>query len=100
MLAIETDECAASLGDVAGRGKVSGMNDRGSQSETTNTHQISTQEVCRLLDISKRTLQNWEKSGMIPKVPRDWRGYRIFTEKDVEDIRRVIQQKAERNRAT
>ncbi|HDS73935.1 MAG TPA: MerR family transcriptional regulator [Firmicutes bacterium] len=76
------------------------MNDRGHRSDTPNTHRISTQEVCRLLDISKRTLQNWEKSGVIPRAPRDWRGYRIFTEQDVEDIRRVIQQKAERNRAT
>ncbi len=76
------------------------MNDRVRQSDTANTHRISTQEVCQLLDISKRTLQNWEKSGVIPRAPRDWRGYRIFTEEDVEDIRRVIRQKAERNQAT
>ena len=60
--------------------------------------QLTTQEVCDQLDISKRTLQNWEKAGVIPKVKRDWRGYRIFLEDDVERIREVIRGKAQRNR--
>jgi len=76
------------------------MNDRVRRSDITNAHRITTQEVCQLLDISKRTLQNWEKSGVIPRAPRDWRGYRIFTKEDVENIRQVIRQKAEGNQAT
>lgn len=59
---------------------------------------LSTQEVCDQLDISKRTLQNWEKAGVIPRAKRDWRGYRVFDEGDVERIRAVIREKAERNR--
>ena len=58
---------------------------------------LTTQEVCNQLDISKRTLQNWEKAGVIHKVRRDWRGYRIFTKEDVEQIREVIRSKAERH---
>ena len=58
---------------------------------------LSTHEVCRRLDISKRTLQNWEKAGTIPQTKRDWRGYRVFTENDVERIREVIGRKAKRN---
>ena len=60
---------------------------------------LSTQEVCDELDISKRTLQNWEKAGVIPKVRRDWRGYRVFTKGDINDIREVIRKKARRNRS-
>lgn len=59
---------------------------------------LSTQEVCDQLDISKRTLQNWEKAGVIPLATRDWRGYRVFSHEDVERIREVIRGKAERNR--
>ena len=61
------------------------------------TSPLTTQEVCNQLDISKRTLQNWEKAGIIPKVNRDWRGYRVFTKGDVEQIRDVIRRKAERH---
>jgi len=61
---------------------------------------LSTQEVCDQLDISKRTLQNWEKAGVIPRAKRDWRGYRVFNREDVERIREVIKRKAERNRLT
>ena len=59
---------------------------------------LSTQQVCSRLDISKRTLQNWEKAGIIPRPRRDWRGYRIFSQEDVERIHRVIQEKAQRYR--
>jgi excisionase family DNA binding protein len=60
----------------------------------TPENPLTTQEVCDRLDISKRTLQNWEKSGVIPRVKRDWRGYRVFNDGDVEEIRDVIRKKA------
>jgi molybdopterin-binding protein len=45
-------------------------------------------EVCRLLGISTKTLYQWERSGKIPRPRRDRRGWRIFTPKQFEAIRR------------
>lgn len=45
-------------------------------------------EVCRLLGISTKTLYLWERAGKIPRPRRDRRGWRLFTPKQVEAIRR------------
>jgi DNA-binding transcriptional MerR regulator len=50
-------------------------------------------EVSKLLDVSKKTLFNWERKGLIPKIQRDWRRWRLYTADDVERIRLVIEQK-------
>ena len=44
-------------------------------------------EVCKLLEISKKTLYNLEAQGIIPAVPRDWRGWRVYNETHLEAIR-------------
>jgi DNA-binding transcriptional MerR regulator len=48
-------------------------------------------EVCEMFDISKVTLFRWEKEGKIAPVKRDWRGWRIYTESNITDIRHLIQ---------
>jgi molybdopterin-binding protein len=45
-------------------------------------------EVSQLLGISTKTLYSWERSGKIPKSRRDRRGWRIYSLKQVEAIRR------------
>jgi adenine-specific DNA-methyltransferase len=79
---------------------IAGSSDMAEQDKPVDkAENLSTHEVCQRLDISKRTLQNWEKAGTIPPATRDWRGYRIFTEADVESIRGVIDGKAKRNQS-
>jgi predicted site-specific integrase-resolvase len=48
-----------------------------------------TNEVCRMLGISKNTLFRWLKDGVFSDDVeyRDWRGWRLFTEDQVENIK-------------
>ena len=49
---------------------------------------LTSTEVCRLLGISTKTLYLWERGGKVPKPSRDRRGWRIFSHRQVEAIRR------------
>jgi DNA-binding transcriptional MerR regulator len=49
-----------------------------------------TNEICELFDISKATLFRWERNGVISGPPRDWRNWRLYTEKNVAEIKKVI----------
>lgn len=52
-----------------------------------------TAEVCEIAGISRTTLFRWLKNDLLPEnVARDRRGWRLFTETDVELL------KAEANR--
>lgn len=48
-----------------------------------------TAEVCRMIGISRNTLFRWLREGIASDVEyRDWRGWRLFTEHQVETIKR------------
>ncbi|MCP4725795.1 MAG: MerR family transcriptional regulator [bacterium] len=57
----------------------------------------STNEVCTELDVTKNTLFKWEKEGKIKKVEKDWRGWRLFSDENVDEIRNIIQSKKKSN---
>jgi len=44
-------------------------------------------EVADTIGISTKTLARWEKTGKIRKPKRDWRGWRVYDESDVAQIR-------------
>ena len=44
-------------------------------------------EVAGMLGISSKTLARWEKIGKIRRPKRDWRGWRIYEESDVQQIK-------------
>ena len=47
-------------------------------------------QVCELFDISKATLFRWEREGVIAQPERDWRNWRLYTKKNVDEIEKVI----------
>jgi DNA-binding transcriptional MerR regulator len=47
-------------------------------------------QVCDLFDISKATLFRWEREGVIAQPARDWRNWRLYTRKNVDEIEKVI----------
>jgi CheY-like chemotaxis protein len=51
----------------------------------------SSKEVCEQLQISKSTLFKWEREGLITKVRRDWRGWRLYDARNVEEIKLNIE---------
>jgi DNA-binding transcriptional MerR regulator len=47
----------------------------------------SASEVCREVAISRPTLYRWLKRGILTKLHRDRKGWRMFTEEDLKRIR-------------
>ena len=45
-------------------------------------------EVAEAIGISPKTLARWEKVGKIRRPKRDWRGWRVYEESDVAEIKR------------
>ncbi|NJL16687.1 MAG: MerR family transcriptional regulator [Nitrospira sp.] len=46
--------------------------------------------MCDLFDISKATLFRWERDGVITRPTRDWRNWRLYTRKNVDEIEKII----------
>jgi hypothetical protein len=50
-------------------------------------------ETCRIVGISKNTLFRWVKRGMLGEAEyRDWRGWRLFNENQVNSLRTITKQ--------
>jgi len=58
----------------------------------------SAKDVCDRFDVTKNTLFRWEKEGKISKAKKDWRGWRIFTDENIQEIRNIIEEKYRKNR--
>ncbi len=43
----------------------------------------TTDEVAKKVGVCKSTLLRWIHEGLMPDVGRDWRGWRIWSEKDI-----------------
>jgi DNA-binding transcriptional MerR regulator len=48
-----------------------------------------TADVCRMVGISRNTLFRWIKVGVIKNETRDWRGWRLFTQSQVEQLKAI-----------
>jgi DNA-binding transcriptional MerR regulator len=44
-------------------------------------------DVAEIIGISAKTIMRWEKMGKIRKPKRDWRGWRVYDEADLLQIR-------------
>lgn len=51
-------------------------------------NRVYTAKAAKKAGISKATLLRWLKEGKVPEVARDVRGWRVFTEKEVEQIKK------------
>ena len=54
------------------------------------------QEVVDMFGISKNTLFEWEKKSWISKIPKDWRGWRMYSENHIKQVKKVIEEKKKR----
>jgi excisionase family DNA binding protein len=53
---------------------------------------ITTEQVAKILGVSKRTLKIWLHNGKVPEPKRDERNnYRIWTLADVDAVRRILE---------
>ena len=59
-------------------------------SKTTQKKGLKTVEICEMFDISKSTLFRWEKEGLISNIGRDWRNWRVYSQTNLNEIRKII----------
>jgi DNA-binding transcriptional MerR regulator len=52
-----------------------------------------TNEICSRFDISRATLFRWESEGLLTGVERDWRGWRVYNERNLKEIEKIIRSK-------
>jgi DNA-binding transcriptional MerR regulator len=52
-----------------------------------------TNEICSRFDISRATLFRWESEGLLTGVERDWRGWRVYSERNLKEIEKIIRSK-------
>jgi DNA-binding transcriptional MerR regulator len=52
--------------------------------------QYKTKDICLLFDISKATLFRWESEGLISNVGRDWRNWRLYSDQNLREIKRIV----------
>ncbi|WIV12454.1 DNA adenine methylase [Proteiniborus sp. MB09-C3] len=57
-----------------------------------------TSYVLEKYDITRQTLYNWTKNGLISDPERDWRGWRLWTENIMDEIEQVKENKSKTNR--
>jgi len=47
-------------------------------------------DVAEKIGVTTKTIIRWEKSGKIGKPKRDWKGWRFYSDDDLQDIQRFI----------
>ena len=48
---------------------------------------LSTVEAAKRIGVSKNTLLRWLDGGLIEDVARDWRGWRLWDDQDIERVK-------------
>lgn len=52
---------------------------------------FSITEVASELGVTTKTITRWERAGKIKQAKRDWRGWRIYSPEDLEDMKNVVE---------
>ena len=52
---------------------------------------LSITEVAKELGITPKTITRWEKAGKIKQAKRDWRGWRVYSHQELEEMRGFVQ---------
>jgi len=53
---------------------------------------IRVKDVENLIDRDRNTILRWERAGLIPHPQKDSRGWRFYTQKDIEIIKKFMQE--------
>ena len=52
---------------------------------------FSITELAKELGITTKTITRWEKAGKIRPAKRDWRGWRVYSSDDLENMKSLIE---------
>ncbi len=48
-------------------------------------------DVAEKLGVTSKTSPRWEKAGKVRKAKRDWRGWRVYTSAEVEELKGLVE---------
>ena len=48
-------------------------------------------DIARELGVTTKTITRWEKAGKVKKAKRDWRGWRIYTPGDLQELKSLVE---------
>ncbi len=54
---------------------------------------IRVKDVEKIIDRDKNTILRWEREGLIPHAQKDSRGWRFYTQEDIENLKNYIRGK-------
>ena len=52
---------------------------------------LSITEVAEQLGVTTKTITRWEKVGKVKPAKRDWRGWRVYSSDDLEEMKSFVQ---------
>ncbi len=48
-------------------------------------------QIAKRLGVVPKTIMRWERAGKIKKVKRDWRGWRVYSRSELEEIKGFLE---------
>lgn len=48
-------------------------------------------EAAKQLGVTTKTITRWEKAGKVKQAKRDWRGWRVYSQEELDDMRSMLQ---------
>ena len=51
---------------------------------------LSIKEVAKQLGVTTKTITRWERAGKIKPAKRDWRGWRVYSYKDLDEMKDFV----------
>ena len=56
--------------------------------DTKTNNRMTITKVAEIIGVVPRTILRWEDAGKVRRAKRDWRGWRVYTDEDLEELRR------------
>ena len=52
---------------------------------------LSITAVAEQLGVSPKTITRWERAGKVKRAKRDWRGWRVYSPEEVEEMKGFVE---------
>lgn len=56
--------------------------------EIKSNGKMTITELAARIGVVSKTIIRWEKAGKITRAKKDWRGWRVYTNRDFQEIKR------------
>ena len=55
--------------------------------QVKKNQRLTITQVAEEIGVVPRTILRWENSGKVKRAKRDWRGWRVYTPEDLDDLK-------------